>query len=113
MATEEVEPLFKVESGDRRMATIDDVDTMRDNRDVDGLIRALQDDDEFVRSQAALSLGTIADPKAKEPLDRMRTEDPSASAREAAKTAYRWVAGRIQEVEATQGRLEPKTPPTG
>ena len=44
------------------MATIDDIDTMRDARDVDGLIRALGDADEFVRTEAALSLGTIADP---------------------------------------------------
>nr|WP_292365589.1 MULTISPECIES: HEAT repeat domain-containing protein [unclassified Methanoculleus] len=91
------------------MATIDEVDTMRDDRDVDGLIRALDDEDEFVRSQATLSLGTLADPKAREPLERMRREDPSASVREAAATAYKWVVGRLQEVEATR---EPKTPPT-
>ncbi|BBL69261.1 HEAT repeat domain-containing protein [Methanoculleus chikugoensis] len=84
------------------MATIDEVDTMRDARDVDGLIRALADPDEFVRSQAALSLGTLADPKAQEPLARVRDEDPSASVREAAATAYKWVVGRIQEVEATR-----------
>ncbi|MCK9298153.1 HEAT repeat domain-containing protein [Methanoculleus sp. YWC-01] len=91
------------------MATIDEVDTMRDARDVGGLIQALQDPDEYVRAQAALSLGTIADPKAREPLDRMRREDPSASVREAAATAYRWVVGRLQEVEATR---ESRIPPT-
>ena len=91
------------------MATIDEVDTMRDGRDVDGLIQALQDPDEYVRAQAALSLGTIADPKAREPLDRMRNEDPSASVREAAATAYWWVVGRRQEVEATR---ESRIPPT-
>jgi HEAT repeat protein len=91
------------------MATIDEIDTMRDSRDVDGLIRALSDPDEFVRSQAALSLGTLAYPKAQEPLAKMRKDDPSASAREAAATAYRWVVGRLQEVEAIR---EPKTPPT-
>lgn len=90
------------------MATLDDIDTMRDKRDIDGLIRALEDEDEFVRSQAALSLGTIADPKAREPLDQMRKEDPSPSAREAAATAYKWVVGRIEEVEAIRG---PKPPP--
>ncbi|MBP7410780.1 MAG: HEAT repeat domain-containing protein [Methanoculleus sp.] len=90
------------------MATLDDIDTMLDARDVAGLIRALDDADEFVRVQAALSLGTLADPEAREPLDRMRREDPSPSAREAAATAYRWVVGRIEEVEAVRG---PKPPP--
>ncbi len=94
------------------MATLDDIDGMRDARDVDGLIKALQDPDEFVRAEAALSLGTIADPKAKEPLERMRSEDPSASAREAAATAYKWVVGRTQEVEAARGSLESRLPKT-
>lgn len=90
------------------MATLDDIDGMRDARDVDGLIGALGDADEFVRAQAALSLGAIADPKAKEPLLRMQSEDPSASAREAAATAYKWVVGRLQEVEAVRGSPEPR-----
>ncbi|NLM81163.1 MAG: HEAT repeat domain-containing protein [Candidatus Methanoculleus thermohydrogenotrophicum] len=64
------------------MATLDEIETMRDNQDVGGLIRAL------------------ADPKANEPLDRMRNEDPGPSAREAAATAYRWVVGRLEEVKA-------------
>ena len=84
------------------MATQDDIDTMRNARDIDGLIRALKDTDEFVRAQAALSLGTLADPRARDPLDQMRNDDPSASAREAAEIAYRWVVGRLQEVEATR-----------
>ena len=84
------------------MATLDDIDEMRDSRDIDGLIRALSDQDEFVRSQAALSLGTLADPKAQEPLARVRDEDQSASVREAAATAYKWVVGRLQEIGATR-----------
>lgn len=91
------------------MADRDDVDRMRDERDVRGLIRALGDDDEFVRAEAALSLGAIADPAAKEPLDRLRSEDASASVREAAETAYRWLVGRLAEVEAAKGTL--KSPP--
>ena len=90
------------------MTAPEDIDAMRDARDVAGLIRALDDADEFVRTQAALSLGTIADPEAREPLDRMRREDPSASARQAAATAYKWLVGRLEEVEAVGG---PKPPP--
>ncbi|HNV39454.1 MAG TPA: HEAT repeat domain-containing protein [Methanoculleus sp.] len=90
------------------MTAPEDIDAMRDARDVAGLIRALDDADEFVRAQAALSLGTIADPEAREPLDRMRREDPSVSAREAAAIAYKWLVGRLEEVEAVRG---PKPPP--
>ncbi|MBP7144976.1 MAG: HEAT repeat domain-containing protein [Methanoculleus sp.] len=90
------------------MTAPEDIDAMRDARDVAGLIRALDDADEFVRAQAALSLGTIADPEAREPLDRMRREDPSVSAREAAAIAYKWLVGRLEEVEAVGG---PKPPP--
>ena len=94
------------------MTTQDDIATMRDARDIDGLIEALQDPDELVRVEAALSLGTTADPKAKEPLQRMLEEDPSPSAREAAATAYKWVVGRIQEIEAARGSLESRLPKT-
>lgn len=84
------------------MTTLDDVDNMRDDRDVDGLIRALKSEDEFVRSQAALSLGALADPKAEKPLNRMRNDDPSPPAREAAAMAYRWVIGRLEEIETSR-----------
>lgn len=89
------------------MTAPEDIDAMRDARDVAGLIRALDDADEFVRAQAALSLGTIADPEAREPLDRMRREDPSVSAREAAAIAYKWLVGRLEEVEAVGGSKPP------
>ena len=84
------------------MAIYDDIDSMRISRDIDGLIRALSDEDEFIRTQAALSLGALADPRAQEPLERIRSEDPSASAREAAATTYMWIVGRIREVEAAR-----------
>ena len=71
------------------MTAPEDIDAMRDARDVAGLIRALDDADEFIRAQAALSLGTIADPKTREPLDRMQKEDPSISAHETAAIAYK------------------------
>ncbi|NLB00608.1 MAG: HEAT repeat domain-containing protein [Methanomicrobiales archaeon] len=84
------------------MATEDDIDAMRNARDIDGLIRALSDEDEFIRTQAALSLGALADPRAQEPLERIRSEDPSTSVREAAATAHKWVIGRLREVEAAR-----------
>ncbi len=93
------------------MISRDDIDAMRDNRDLDGLIAALNDENERIRMQAALSLGAIGDPKAKEPLDRLRSADPSASVREAADTAYRWVVGRLREVGATKGSLNTRPPP--
>ncbi|MFY9405645.1 MAG: HEAT repeat domain-containing protein [Candidatus Methanoculleus thermohydrogenotrophicum] len=91
------------------MTTLDDIDRMRDDREIDGLIRALYDEDEFVRAQAALSLGALADPRAKDHLDLMQNEDPSPSARDAAATAYRWLVGRLEEVEAARGSRKRRT----
>ena len=91
------------------MTTLDDIDRMRDDREIDGLIRALYDEDEFVRAQAALSLGALADPRAKDHPDLMQNEDPSPSARDAAATAYRWLVGRLEEVEAARGSRKRRT----
>jgi HEAT repeat protein len=78
-----------------------DIDRMRENRDIEGLVEALCDRDEIIRSDAALALGVLADERTLELLDRMRTTDESASVREAAHTAYTWVAGRLQELRQT------------
>jgi HEAT repeat protein len=79
-----------------------DIDQMRENRDIEGLIEALDDRNEMIRSDAALALGVLADERALSLLDRMRSTDESASVREAAHTAYTWVAGRLQELRQTQ-----------
>jgi hypothetical protein len=50
------------------MLTISDVMKMKDRKDVDGLIRALQDQDIAVRAEAASSLGQLGDQKAVAPL---------------------------------------------
>ena len=50
------------------MVTISDVMKMKESRDIDGLIQALQDPDISVRAEAASSLGALGDPNAVVPL---------------------------------------------
>ena len=93
------------------MTTLDDIDRMRDDREIDGLIRALYDEDEFVRAQAALSLGALADPRAKDHLDLMQNEDRALS--QGCGRDRLPLAGRpLEEVEAARAlesaELEPE-----
>lgn len=57
------------------MLTVLDVMNMKREKDVDGLIQALQDQDIAVRAEAASSLGKLSDMKAVEPLISMLQYD--------------------------------------
>ncbi len=59
------------------------IDLLRAEEDVDGLIEALRSDDGLTRQRAALTLGNLGGPKAAEPLIRA-LGDPVTAVREAA-----------------------------
>ncbi|NLA39181.1 MAG: HEAT repeat domain-containing protein [Methanomicrobiales archaeon] len=84
-----------------------DIDAMRRARDIDGLIRALEDPDGAMRLNAAKALGSAGDEKAMEPLERLKFSDPDLHVRRAASLAHTRVAERVAAKKAIEGmRLE-------
>ncbi len=69
------------------MLTVSDVMRMKDNNDLEGLLRALRDQDIAVRAEAALSLGGIGDKRAVEPLIATLQDDTDPYVRSLAATA--------------------------
>ena len=74
---------------------IKDISAMRRARNIDGLIRALEDPDENIRLAAAEALGSAGDERAMEPLERLKFSDPNMSVRRAASSAHTQIAGRL------------------
>jgi HEAT repeat protein len=67
-----------------------DVDLLISERNVDGLIGALQSEDALTRERAALALGSMRDPRATEPLIRA-LGDPVQGVRENAANALAYI----------------------
>jgi len=96
------------QQGERRF----NIDHLRAEKDVDGLIEALQSDDGLTRQRAALALGDLGGPGAADPLIRA-LGDPVTAVREAAadslallgSAAVGPLAGLIENPEAS-GRYE-------
>jgi len=65
-----------------------DVDRMTQEKDIDGLIRALDDKDEMVRKRATEALGAVGDERAGEPLKRVMRDDPVEDVRIRAGASY-------------------------
>jgi hypothetical protein len=88
-----------------------DIDRMKSERDVDGLIGALQSTDALVRQQAALVLGTLGDRKAVDPLIR-KLDDPELHVRETAASSLVTIGGPSVEplIQALERREMPKQP---
>ncbi|MDN7025588.1 HEAT repeat domain-containing protein [Methanoculleus sp. FWC-SCC1] len=72
------------------------VDLLRSEGDVDGLIAALDSSDVLTRQRAALALGTLGDPAAVNPLIRA-LGDPAVSVREAAADSLALMGGPAVE----------------
>jgi HEAT repeat protein len=75
-----------------------DVYALRTERNVDGLLNALCDNEECVRKAAAVSLGGIRDTRAKEALGRLKFDDPIADVREAAARAHELLVAGMKEM---------------
>ena len=75
-----------------------EVYALRTEKNVDGLLNALCDNEECVRKAAAVSLGGIRDIRAKEALGRLKFDDPIADVREAAARAHEHLVAGMKEL---------------
>lgn len=80
-----------------------DVTVMQRNRDIEGLIRALDDPDEGVRQAAATALGAVGDARAIEPLKKAKFFDDRLEVRRAASTAHIWLSERLRAERMLKG----------
>lgn len=77
-----------------------DVYRMRDEKDINGLLAALKDRDEYVRRSAVEALAGFREPHVRDALGRLQFEDPVALVREAAMRAYSRVVEGMHQKEA-------------
>lgn len=89
--------IFKSTGADESAVQRKDVRNLRDKRDIDGLIRALDDVDEYVRMDAASALGAVGDRRALEPLNRVKFYDDSGDVRRVAGVAQIWLYSRLEQ----------------
>ena len=75
-----------------------DVYALRSEKNVDGLLNALCDNEECIRKAAAVSLGGIRDTRAKEALGRLKFDDPIADVRVAAARAHELLVASMKEM---------------
>jgi len=75
-----------------------DVYALRTEKNVDGLLNALCDNEECVRKAAAVSLGGIRDTRAKEALARLKFDDPIADVRNTAARAHELLVARMKDM---------------
>lgn len=77
----------------------DEINRMATSGDIDGLITALDDQDEGVRQKAAAQLGFIGDQRALEPLKRLAGGDPAPGVRKTAETAHQRLSEYLLRAE--------------
>ncbi|MDT8357947.1 MAG: HEAT repeat domain-containing protein [Methanomicrobiaceae archaeon] len=74
-----------------------DIDSMKAAGDVEGLLAALCDDEEYIRAKAAEALAGFTDQNVAEALEKLKFEDPSTDVKESASRAHAMVMQRIEE----------------
>lgn len=79
-----------------------DVYAMRTQRNIDGLLEALCDNEECVRKAAAVALGGFQDSRAKEALGRLKFDDPILDVRQAAARSHELVVASMREQKAEE-----------
>lgn len=77
-----------------------DVYEMKASGDVDGLLAAIQDENEYIRSAAADALMGYPEQRVSETLGRVKFDDPVLRVREAATRAH------LMVVQATMAKKE-------
>ncbi|RXE55678.1 hypothetical protein ABH15_05400 [Methanoculleus taiwanensis] len=80
-----------------------DVTVMQRNRDIEGLIRALDDPSGNVREAAATALGAVGDARAIEPLKKAKFFDDRPEVRRAASAAQVWLSERLRAERILKG----------
>lgn len=75
---------------------------MKKTGDIKGLMNAIADDNEYVRSSAAEALAGYPDPKVKEILSRVKFDDPVKRVRDTATRAHLMVVQAEREVRETE-----------
>jgi len=81
---------------------IADIYEMKQAGDIKGLLSAVFDDNEYVRSAAADALSCYPDPRVKETLGRVKFDDPVLRVREAATQAHLMVVQAAKEKKETE-----------
>ena len=76
-----------------------DIDSMKAAGDVDGLLAALCDDEDYIRAKAAEALAGFAEYPVAEALEKLKFEDPSTDVKASASRAHAMVMQRIEEKE--------------
>ena len=103
-----IEELLKSTEPTRRMMVIEMLGRSRNNQAVDGLISALNDEDEDVRESAAYALGNIGDKVAVEALVKALTWDQDSWVRASAAEALAHIGDR-SVLPALKDALEGET----
>jgi HEAT repeat protein len=75
---------------------LSDVYTMRTQRNLDGLLNALCDDEACIRKGAAVALGGFQDTRAKDALGRLRFYDPILDVRQAAGRSHELIVAAMR-----------------
>ena len=81
---------------------IADVYEMKGTGNINGLLTAVFDDNEYVRSAAVDALSGYPDPRVKETLGRVKFEDPVLRVRDAATRAHLMVVQATREKKETE-----------
>ncbi|MDT8358411.1 MAG: HEAT repeat domain-containing protein [Methanomicrobiaceae archaeon] len=73
-----------------------DVEKLKKKGDLDGLLGALEDRDQYVRRNAASALCTFCDPGVAEVLARLKFSDPSQEVRNTASRGHATVVAALK-----------------
>jgi HEAT repeat protein len=74
-----------------------DVENLKKKGDLEGLLGALEDRDQYVRRNAASAICTFCDPRVAEVLARLKFSDPSQEVRNIASRGHATIVAALRE----------------